>query len=596
MATKKEQLRAFFTEIHSKSDQVVEALLLSYFFFGIGLSFFYDTYLVGAGVGLLSLALYFGTKLFFKGSTVNQYIASFVAGIFMAQFIYQMHGLFEMHFTAFIAIIALITYQNKYIFIPQLVFVVVHHSTFAYIQYLGYTNDNEAYKQIYFTQLDYMDFQTFLFHAGLYAAGVVIAAIYAHNLEKNTIRDAENIIKLQKSEDSMKVNINIANEIASGNLDAEFENTDGNEMSQALEEMRTNLKESAEREKHEKFVNVGIAEVSDIIRNYSESLDELANQLISYLVRYLKVNQGGIFVLMDEGTTPYLELKGCYAYDRKKFIDKKIEIGQGLVGQCYIERDVLHLREIPEGYVNITSGLGESTPTDLLILPIQNDRVIEGVMEIAAFRNFEKYEIEFLKKICENIAATITSAKVNSKTKILYEQSQQQAEEMRAQEEEMRQNMEELAATQEEMERKSIESSNRINAINNSGIGSIEFDLHGNIVRANETFCRLMKYTKDELEGHHHSIFVDTEYAQSDEYDQFWKDLGNGIMHHGQYLRFDKLGNPVHLVGAYSVIKNANGDATGILKFVVDVTAHMEENERLKAVNEELNKKLDTVE
>ncbi|MEM6525977.1 MAG: GAF domain-containing protein [Bacteroidota bacterium] len=594
MATK-EQLKPFFQEIYKKSNLVVEILLVGYFIFGIGLSFFYDTYLVAFGVGFLSLVLYFGSKFIFKGSTINQYMASLVAVIFMAQFIYQMHGLFEMHFTAFIAIIAIITYQNKYVFLPALLFVVIHHSSFAYIQYLGYNNNNEVYQQIYFTQLDYMDFQTFLFHAGLYALGVVLAAIYAHNLEKNTIKNAENIIKLQKSEKSMTLNIDFANDIAEGKFETEYSRMEGDRLGAALEEMRNNLKSSSERENQEKFTNVGIAEVSEIIRSHGEDLNELSYGVVSYLVKYLKINQGGIFIMMEDGEDKWLELKGCYAYDRKKFAEKRIEPGQGLIGQCYLEREMIYLKEVPEDYVTITSGLGEATPSHLVILPIKNDQIIEGVLELASFSSFEKHELEFLDRVCENMAASITSAKVNARTKILYEQSQQQAEEMRAQEEEMRQNMEELSATQEEMERKSKESENRLNAINTSGIGTIEFDLNGIIRSANETFCTLMKYTKEEIVDNHHRIFVDPEYANSDEYQKFWIDLAKGTSKQGQYLRYDKLGNPVYLFGSYSVITNDSGEPMGVHKFAVDITSQMTEIDSLKKANDLLSEKLSKV-
>ena len=114
-----------------------------------------------------------------KGSYAHHYIGSLVLGIFMAQFIYQMHGLFEMHFTAFVAVIVLMAYQNYKVFIPATLFIVIHHGIFAYIQYLGFVNDNETYQAIYFTQLDYMDLQTFIFHAGLVAIAVLIAASYS---------------------------------------------------------------------------------------------------------------------------------------------------------------------------------------------------------------------------------------------------------------------------------------------------------------------------------------------------------------------------------------------------------------------------------
>lgn len=569
------QLKTYFNDIHSKSNTIVEILLIGYFVLGILLSFFYDTYFVGIGVGLLNLVLYFSAKTFFKGSNINQYMASLVAGIFMAQFIHQMHGLFEMHFTAFIAIIALITYQNKYVFLPQLIFVVIHHSSFAYIQYLGVVNENEVYQKIYFTQLEYMDLTTFFFHAGLYAVGVVLAMIYAHILENNTVRNAESIIKLKEMEEGMLDNIEFANQIAEGNFKTSYELREGDQMGSALLNMRDNLKHSAERERQEKFINVGIAEISDIIRRYSENLNDLSYKVISYLAKYLNVNQGGMFILIDENGEQYLELKGCYAYDRKKFIEKRIEIGQGLVGQAYMEKSIIRLREIPEGYISITSGLGESTPSNLIIIPIQNDQIIEGVMELASFRDFEEYEVEFLTKVSNNIASIITSAKVNERTKVLYAQSQKQAKTMKAQEEEMQQNMEELSATQEEMERKSSEFESRLEALDEGGIGSIEFDMTGIIIDTNNSFCEIMKYSKEELKGYHHRIFVDHKYARSKEYQQFWNDLAKGITHRGEFIRYTKLGTPVHLYGTYKVMYDKNNTPTRVLKFVVDITPYI---------------------
>jgi PAS domain S-box-containing protein len=148
---------------------------------------------------------------------------------------------------------------------------------------------------------------------------------------------------------------------------------------------------------------------------------------------------------------------GCYAYQRKKFVDKRIEIGQGMVGQCFLEGETTHITNIPEEYTHITSGLGDTKPTTLLIVPLKMNEEVVGVIEIASIKPFEKSYIEFLERLADTIAASITSVKVNESTKLLLEQSQQQAEEMRAQEEEMRQNMEELQATQEQMHRKNDE-------------------------------------------------------------------------------------------------------------------------------------------
>lgn len=449
----KGKFRPYFDEIYKRADRVTEITIGGYFLFGIFLAFFYDTWLVGLGVGSLCLILYFGIKSLLKGKYVHHYIGSLVLAIFMAQFIYQMHGLFEMHFTAFVAIIVLMAYQNYKVFLPATLFIVIHHGIFAYIQYLGFINDDESYQSIYFTQMDYMDLQTFLFHAGLVAVAVVIAgaySIYSRNRSKFLF---QKLIESEEQAEITKTNILFAKEIANNNYDKEFDLNEEDPLSGALMEMRESLKKSAIREEQERFTNKGLAELSNIIRDNGSNLKDLTYEVIEFLVKYMKLNQGGFFIVKEEGDDVFLELEGCYAYDRRKKINKRIQPGEGLVGQSYQEKDSIYLTEVPDNYINIKSGLGDANPRSIVITPVKRDEIIEGIMELASFRVLKEYEREFLQKAGESIAVALNTAKVNQKTTELYEQSQQQTEEMRAQEEEMRQNMEELSATQEEMQR-----------------------------------------------------------------------------------------------------------------------------------------------
>src|SRR5690606_15109859 len=159
----------------------------------------------------------------------------------------------------------------------------------------------------------------------------------------------------------------------------------------------------------------------------------------------------------DDENDTHLELIACYAFERKKFLKKRVEIGTGLVGQCYLEHRTIFLKEVPESYVNITSGLGGANPSSLLIVPLKVNGEIEGVLEIASFKDYQPHEIEFVEKVGEIIASTISNARINDRTRRLLEESQQHSEELRAQEEEMRQNMEEMQATQEQMHRQTEE-------------------------------------------------------------------------------------------------------------------------------------------
>ena len=170
---------AYLEQVKHKSDKLMNYFLVSFFSAGLLFAIFYDTWLVAIGIGSLSLLAYYATKLLLPHSNTYQYIVSLVFGIFMAQFIYQMHGLFEMHFIAFIGSAILITFQNWKLQIPLALLVVVHHATFGYLQYIGYD-------KVYFTQLDYMTLQTFIIHGILATIVFFICGLWAWQMKKLT--------------------------------------------------------------------------------------------------------------------------------------------------------------------------------------------------------------------------------------------------------------------------------------------------------------------------------------------------------------------------------------------------------------------------
>ncbi len=265
---------------------------------------------------------------------------------------------------------------------------------------------------------------------------------------------------------------NFSLEIGKGNFDTQFSPlSEEDVLGHSLLDMRNELKKASEEEKRRKtedeqrnWAAQGVARFSDILRKNTNELEELSYNIISNLVKYTNSNQGGIYVVNDNDRDHLLiEMKASYAYDRRKFIHKQIEIGEGLIGRCYQEKEKIYLTEIPHDYIKITSGLGEDNPRALLILPLIYNDIIYGLIEIASFNEYPSYVIEFLERIGESIAATISSSKSHMQTALLLEQSQQQAEEMASQEEEMRQNMEELRATQEQSARREEDLQREVN-------------------------------------------------------------------------------------------------------------------------------------
>lgn len=179
------EIKDLYKEIYAKADRIIERLLILMFLFGVFIAFFYETWLVTFVVGSLCLFAYFIIKKLLPGSNLYQYVLSSVCTVFAAQYIYQMHGMAEMHFWVFISSTALIIYQNWKLQIPMIVIVYIHHGAFAYMQYAGY-------KDVYFTQLEYMDLTAFLFHAILAGGVCLISGLWGYTIHKRTVHDALN--------------------------------------------------------------------------------------------------------------------------------------------------------------------------------------------------------------------------------------------------------------------------------------------------------------------------------------------------------------------------------------------------------------------
>ncbi|MCG8390389.1 MAG: GAF domain-containing protein [Cytophagales bacterium] len=232
------------------------------------------------------------------------------------------------------------------------------------------------------------------------------------------------------------------------------------ELQKSEDTLRENLKKVEENQLEEtrrNWASKGLAKFGNLLRS-NEDNDVLFDQLISGITQYIDANQSALFIVDKTNKDDVkIELKACYAYSRKKFVEKSIAPGEGLLGQVYYEQEILYLKEVPQGYTNITSGLGDASPNAIIIVPLIANEEIEGFFEIASFKEFEPHQVEFLKDLAENVASFVGVNRINVQTKLLLEETQQQAEEMKSQEEEMRQNMEELQATHEEMNRKEQE-------------------------------------------------------------------------------------------------------------------------------------------
>jgi len=383
----------------------------------------------------------------------------------------------------------------------------------------------------------------------------------------STIYDSFNIML-----NRLKKTTVFANGIGDGNLDATLDDvTEEDVLGISLIRMRDNLIKAKEieeinrvEENKRTWATKGQAEFAEVLRDVSENINIFATNIISKLVKYTKSNQGSLFIINSENEE-MLELVATYAYDRKKYINKSVEIGDGLVGTCAIEKETIFLTDIPNDYINIKSGLGGANPKSIVIVPLKLEDKIFGVIELASFNIYEEYQIKFIEKLGESIASTLSVTKTNIITNKLLEQSKLQAEELAAAEEEMRQNMEEMTATQEQLAenskenmRKNNELKAQMDAINKFALVS-KTDPRGIITYVNDLFCEVAGYRRDKLIGKPHNVVRHPD-MQKSVFENLWKTIKAGNVWSGKIKNLAKDGSSYLVDANISPIYDENGD------------------------------------
>ncbi|NPA68537.1 MAG: GAF domain-containing protein, partial [Chlorobi bacterium] len=290
---------------------------------------------------------------------------------------------------------------------------------------------------------------------------VISAAAYGNikDIHKLSESGDDEIAEMNKAVNVLNENLdrtaNYIEQIYKGNINFDYkpvseEDKIGNLTLKLAKNIKHTKEEEEKRKKEDEIQNwitKGSALFAEIIRDYSDNLEELSYAIISKLVNYIDADQGGIFVINeDENNEKYIELLASYAYDRRKMLEKRIPWGAGLVGRCILERETIFMTKIPENYLNITSGLGKEKPQTLLLVPLIFHEEVYGVAELASFKYLDEYKIKLIEQVSESIASAISMVKINTRTAELLKESKIKSEQAASQEEEIRQNIEEMQA------------------------------------------------------------------------------------------------------------------------------------------------------
>src|SRR5207249_6626329 len=166
----------------------------------------------------------------------------------------------------------------------------------------------------------------------------------------------------------------------------------------------------------------------------------------------VSAHHGAFFIQEGDVSEPMLKLIASYAYRARKHVGNRFARGEGLVGQAALEKQPILLQNVPDDYIQITSGLGEAPPRNIIVLPILFEGDVKAVIELASFLPFSQIHQTFLDQLADSIGVVLNMIQANMRTEELLEQSQKLTQELQSQSEELRRQQDELKKSNSELE------------------------------------------------------------------------------------------------------------------------------------------------
>lgn len=210
-----------------------------------------------------------------------------------------------------------------------------------------------------------------------------------------------------------------------------------------VNEMIRNLKETTRINTDQDWLKTNLAKFSRLLQGQRD-LYAVCRMILSELAPLVSMQHGVIYINEVLNDEPVLSLFASYAYQQRKHLSNEYRAGEGLVGQCLIEKQRILLTNVPSDYVMISSGLGEATPLNIVLLPIIFEDQVLAVLELASFRAFSEIDIAFLDQLTESIGIVINTMQANQRTEELLIQSQSLTEKLQRQQMELQNTNEEL--------------------------------------------------------------------------------------------------------------------------------------------------------
>jgi len=204
-----------------------------------------------------------------------------------------------------------------------------------------------------------------------------------------------------------------------------------------INQMIANLRETTQKNTEQDWLKTNLAKFTRMLQGQRD-LETVSKLILSELAPLVSA-QHGVFYLMEasENHAPYLKLLSTYAYRERKHLGNRFQLGEGLIGQCALEKERILLTEVPPDYIKISSGLGEASPLNAVALPVLFEGQVTAVIELASFSRFSEIHLTFFDQLTESIAIVLNTIAASMRTEELLKQSQSLAEELQSQQKEL---------------------------------------------------------------------------------------------------------------------------------------------------------------
>ena len=230
------------------------------------------------------------------------------------------------------------------------------------------------------------------------------------------------------------------------------------ELKDTINQMIANLKQTTLRNQEQDWLKSNLAKFTQMLQGQKD-LNTVTRRILSELAQVVNAQKGMFYIFEQDESfrNQKLKLFSAYAFGEEVKTQKEFAIGEGLVGQCALEKERILLTNVPKNYTKISSGLGKASPLNLIVLPVLFEKEIKAVIELASFDTFSETHLDFLSQLTESIGIVLNTIEANTRTESLLVQSQSLTDELRRTNEELQDKAHLLVKQKEEVEAKNKE-------------------------------------------------------------------------------------------------------------------------------------------